>query len=447
MRGLWLFIPLIFMSCSQAKVTDLNKKLKPGFTGEITLVLTNNINGKIEPCGCSGVKNGGFARLHNYVKEVRERSQNVVLLDGGDILGERVFPHKVETFLRIIDVIGYDGITIGEEEIPYLKNVYKYAKTPVVLSNDINFSSSYAVDSDSGVEYTDRVFTDSWGNQVRVRVWGALSPALLGKYIKNDISLVDSFNSLKAGGKTKGELAIDVLLLHGDLKEARTVARMKLGFEVIVASHEGPSLAVPLHMHDAYIVRVDPQGMYLGKAFLNVFSGVLRDVDFEVEGISSLKDPENDVQKIILEYRKSLKTVNALRYFSEKKTLPGSLSYLGAEKCRECHKRNFVNWKKTKHSNAFKALKEEVQDYNPDCVICHTLGYEYISGFVDGGHTPQLSNVQCENCHGPGSGHAAEPAKNTLLIPVENVCLRCHTDERDAHFDFTAYIPRLKCGE
>ena len=67
---------------------------------------------------------------------------------------------------------------------------------------------------------------------------------------------------------------------------------------------------------------------------------------------------------------------------------------------------------------------------SPDIVIClpcHTVGYGRPSGFVDIESTPQLANVQCESCHGPGSNHNLDPIGVPLTVNYSTaLCGECH---------------------
>jgi hypothetical protein len=60
-------------------------------------------------------------------------------------------------------------------------------------------------------------------------------------------------------------------------------------------------------------------------------------------------------------------------------------------------------------------------------VNCHVTGYEKPGGstvtFVQ-----DLKNVQCEECHGPGSKHSKDPdAKGLIrLTPPRDLCSSCH---------------------
>ena len=59
--------------------------------------------------------------------------------------------------------------------------------------------------------------------------------------------------------------------------------------------------------------------------------------------------------------------------------------------------------------------------------------------------TPEMVNVQCEECHGPGSHHVDRltGAGTGTLVPGEiasgnglYVCVRCHNREQDPQFDY-----------
>ncbi len=132
-------------------------------------------------------------------------------------------------------------------------------------------------------------------------------------------------------------------------------------------------------------------------------------------------------------------------------------SYIGIENCKICHMPHFASWKKTRMSKAFELLKPGVRakakhqagldpnhDYtkSPECIHCHTTGYGKPGGFISMEKTPEMINVQCEMCHGPGSHYAEMMLKKrgtykredfmaiggmTMPSPDNNVCTQqCH---------------------
>jgi len=107
--------------------------------------------------------------------------------------------------------------------------------------------------------------------------------------------------------------------------------------------------------------------------------------------------------------------------------LPSPALYVGASTCTACHPDNHTSWMATIHSTAFQTLIDDGAGDNVLCYPCHSAGYGKASGFVDLDMTPQLANVQCENCHGPGSNHVVDPGGEPLAIHFESApCGDCH---------------------
>mgnify|MGYP000021926840 CR=1 FL=1 len=101
--------------------------------------------------------------------------------------------------------------------------------------------------------------------------------------------------------------------------------------------------------------------------------------------------------------------------------------FVGAQTCSSCHVDQHNKWTQTIHANAFNTLVQAGHGNNPLCFPCHAVGYGKPSGFVDLQTTPHLANVQCENCHGPGSNHVADPGVVHLPRNVNSdMCGACH---------------------
>jgi len=113
--------------------------------------------------------------------------------------------------------------------------------------------------------------------------------------------------------------------------------------------------------------------------------------------------------------------------------------YMSYTACEMCHSDKVTGWKTTPHAHAFDTLKtqgEEKQE-NPNCVQCHVVGYDLDGGFIDMELTPELKDVQCESCHGPGRTHTETmSSENIVSKPGEDVCRKCHTEGQDKDFDY-----------
>jgi hypothetical protein len=87
------------------------------------------------------------------------------------------------------------------------------------------------------------------------------------------------------------------------------------------------------------------------------------------------------------------------------------------------------------------SLINKNQDYNPECLPCHAVGYRE-GGFISVSRTPEYGGVQCISCHGDMEEHMNyheglldEEATGPQEV-TEAVCLYCHTDQRDGDFVF-----------
>lgn len=117
--------------------------------------------------------------------------------------------------------------------------------------------------------------------------------------------------------------------------------------------------------------------------------------------------------------------------FADKKPRPapeGESSYVGVDACSNCHVEERAFWDKSPHAGAYETLSSQHKEFNLDCVSCHVTGYEKAGGSTVT-HVENLTDVQCEVCHGPGSRHVENPADESLiqLTPSRSLCASsCH---------------------
>src|SRR5207244_3464051 len=136
---------------------------------------------------------------------------------------------------------------------------------------------------------------------------------------------------------------------------------------------------------------------------------------------------------------------------------PGA-TYVGSDKCKSCHKAAYKIWEEHPHSHAYRTLvnakRPSLRQYDGECVVCHTTGFGYQSGYRNDKETPKLLNVGCESCHGPASLHVKNPNNPQLqaaLNPLKGQpgrlftsCAKCHDEENSFHFNFEEYWEKKK---
>ncbi len=113
-------------------------------------------------------------------------------------------------------------------------------------------------------------------------------------------------------------------------------------------------------------------------------------------------------------------------------------AYSGADLCMVCHPGQHETWSLTSHAYAFETLLEHGEDRNPECLRCHTVGFEKPGGYAAASRQSWLEGVQCENCHGRGGPHQSP---EFLVKGFEPICADCHDATHSLRFNFGERLP------
>lgn len=156
--------------------------------------------------------------------------------------------------------------------------------------------------------------------------------------------------------------------------------------------------------------------------------------------------------ELVREYRRSLAslydTTDTTRA-PEIEPQPGMTSYVGGNQCAICHTAQHEFWQQTRHAHAWQTMIEEEAEYDLECIVCHTVGYMERGGYDRPDRVGDLVNVQCENCHGPGSAHTSGLGfleSSTIVSFAEDMrCEKCHNSEHSPDFERETYVARVSC--
>lgn len=140
-------------------------------------------------------------------------------------------------------------------------------------------------------------------------------------------------------------------------------------------------------------------------------------------------------------------------------TIGGATPNTSIGQCGLCHKDKTDEWAKTRHATKVQRNIDTESHYGQYCLQCHTVGYNEQKTAVNNGFddvqkakgwvfpdstkvgkpgnwdalvknypdVAALANIQCENCHGPGSEHKGIKDKTAVSIS-EETCNRCHAN-------------------
>jgi len=234
----------------------------------------------------------------------------------------------------------------------------------------------------------------------------------LGKVESEDlVSAVDGIDAVVVGRDValiqKGRMVKNTVACYGG-EQGQYLCRTMLTLDSRRHSTTGEAEAFILGPE----VAEKPEVLKLVKSFEDGFNEKLRKIEMERAAQEQAKSGENNPEH-----------------------------FLGVELCERCHVDEGHQWRTTAHSVAWQTLVDVKKDATPDCIPCHVVGFKQPGGFQDGTTTPQLGNVQCENCHGMGTQHDAF-ATSPREIKAET-CVTCHHGENDPEFNFERKLPLI----
>ncbi len=477
-------------SASETADTEplLDKWPKPA----VALVISGEMHGYIEPCGCTGGQTGGLARRATLIEQLRkQRGWQVIGVDlGGTMIASRIgrrqtrmkFDHTRQALARM----GYSSLSLGYEEA-----LLRQDELLTISDEDKqrkNFplrflSANVDPYPGAGLQIVERYrIIEVPPAQPGGRPFKVAVTSVLGSTRSQGIYSDDFFKIHPVAESLTQVLAemqaqrpdLMVLLSYSTEKESRQLVQQFPQFHVVVSTG-GPEDGM-LEMKTvgrSGFIQVGQKGKNVG--VLGVYPGKTAPFRFELVKLDGERFPNHPtIEKLMFAYQERLRVERPdLEDNADAPAHPSGRTFVGAEKCSECHDQAYEKWSSTGHAKAFASLstgrsahqgKWIDRKWDAECIACHAVGWEpqkahrWQSGFIDEAKTPHLLGNQCENCHGPGSRHVAleEESDSDAEIEAERkrmwiskadaefkVCRQCHDGDNDPHFDMKTYWPKI----
>lgn len=461
---------------------------KPDFA----FVVTGEMNGYFEPCGCTASQLGGMNRRGDLLRQIDDLGWTVRGIDVGRIPRRtgRQAQVKFETTLAAMRDLKYLATGIGPEELR-LDPGFLISQHVVDGDQPLHFLSANLVFYGVADLGTPRPFRIADVNGHKVGVTSVMTDRVRKEAIpdRNDESAADITWSDPAEALTKvlaefekEQVEFRILLSQGFEDESTELAKAFPAFDMVITTRgHGEGDPDPEMIGDTNLLRVGSQGKHAG--VVGVYSKPGRStVRYELVTLDgeSFGDSPAMIQHM-KNYQERLREEQIAMSDSEV-THPSGSTFLGAAKCGECHTKAFEIWQKTPHAHAFESLDPVNQrkgherlngvarSFDAECLSCHVTGWdpkEYVrfrSGFVNTEFAPDedskllqslLAGNQCENCHGPGSRHvelveagntdaAAKEMRVSLETAEKVTCVSCHDVDNSPKFDFKTYWDEVK---
>jgi len=513
---------------------------------DLVLVLSGQTYGYLQKCGCSHPQKGGLERRYNFIESLKARGWEVIGLDVGDV--PRPLPYtpttqqtltKYEMAMQAMKLMGYKAVGVGKEEmaLPLLEGLTKYTlqkgnEYPKVHSANIANPEEFpGNDGKSALTESDVLVSKSG---VSVGVMSVAGAEVVSKGVDRSVKFSPDTGAVVANilqGWKKGPKApdVNVLLYQGPFNwtepgtgkkaDAHTAAQAFPDFHIVLCKtpddSDAPNMPTVVNDGKTMICEVGQKGQSI--SLVGIFKGpkgtelyyqrVIMTEEFETP---EAKEKGHPVLKLLQDYSDTVRDNDYLSEMGKRKKLHvgQALSrheknaFVGDAECKNCHLAEWTKWGESKHSHAYDALAKIAKhptgrNFDGECIICHSVGYEYKTGYLNEKQTPHLKNVQCEACHGPASLHVAEetanlkkngrqqtheflgslspwkvsgkgalppldklsamakekdptkrealltPAEQPIYLAVFQTCARCHDMDNDPKFDLAAYWPNV----
>ena len=442
------------------------------------IVITGQLDGYIEPCGCTGKENqkGGLSRRQNFLRALEAVAWPTVAVDlGGQV---RRFGRQSEAkFQSIVDGLrsmryAAVGFGPGDLRLPAEELVAAVAPigdqpTPFVCANvgllglDANITPRFRVVEAGGL---------------RIGLTAVLGEAEKSQFRNDDVEVIPAAAALEQIAPALAAERCDhqVLLCWAGPEETAALAASHPQFDVVVTAGgaDEPPFELPTLPGGARLVELGHKGMYA--VAIGFFADGDRPVRSQRVPLDARWGESPDMIDLLGTYQTKLESLGLGGLGVTPIRHPSGRRFAGSAACAECHQEAYDVWKETPHATALATLEEQKprRDSDPECLSCHVVGWApqrfepFEGGFTGMDGTPHLAHQGCENCHGPAAAHTAVERGDvrastterdrlraeltlTLATPegkqkaVAN-CLECHDLDNSPKFDFDTYWPQVE---
>ncbi len=446
MKRRWVFVILALVI---AATVFSRKRRSTSF--ELGVWLTADVRGRLVPCGCFTGQLGGLTRIATWLGAA---DQSTLRLDAGDAL------EGPEDFRRIqlgyihqaFGKIGYAAANVGHREAQLsaaeLRTLGAQSTVPFISANLLDAVSgtpllkTHTITQRGGWRIAivgvldESIPADELGAGLRVERMATSIGQLLPALKKDaDFLVLLAFTNQERLRSLAREFPEFCLVLGGKVTEPSQQLAMEGKTGVLFVTNQSKALGqVTLAFNAPGDVSVKSGGVMLVQTDIAESPEILRLAERYRDEIRTTKLVLDDPN------RASADSVPGIR------TAPG---YAGSAACATCHMKANALWKRTGHAQAFQALIARKADADPNCIGCHTIGFQKTGGYRREFGATKLTGVGCESCHGPASRHiervTAGDIEGGRLRKVGTAdCATCHHGEFSRPFSWPDFWPLIQ---
>lgn len=409
---------------------------------ELLIVYSGMTLGELKPCGCAKEEDqGGIERRMSYLRESKKQATNYLLVDVGDNFKDPTPQGKIkaEFLMESMRRMGYDAISLGDKDLVYGNRFVLDLKNIPWISSNIDFNQEDIIPKARIKRYHDGL---------KVAILAVSDPDLFydlkkhaGIKIEDPKTTIDKFlPQLRQSEKP------DLIVLLAHMRRESALKFLDInGIDIVINGHiETETDVIDMDSVQAggrIFVQPGPKGQKLGELRVAIDNQGQKSYKQKMVKLDSSVKNDGEMVKLYEEYDEKIEAL----FFSSlaDKKNNRRKNYASDSVCKTCHTETHDVWSNSRHAKAYSTLLRVNKAFDPECLKCHTTGFDKPGGFISEVDTPDLKNVQCEVCHGPGLMHADSP-KPGFGAQANQACQQCHVKNHSPRFDFSEYWSRIK---
>ncbi|QDT11215.1 Perchlorate reductase subunit gamma precursor [Planctomycetes bacterium K23_9] len=433
-------------------------------TPDVTLFVTGQQNGYIEPCGCTGLEKqkGGVARRLTFMNQLRDQGWDLLPIDAGNQVRRvgRQASIKISWSTEALKKMQYESVGFGPDDmrLPATDLLQlAFADSPeeamYISANVVLYDESYVP-----------IMKVVQRGKHRVGITNVLDPDALETGVTTEALIKPAIESAKAAlaAMEKDNATFKVLSFYGKEKDAVELVKAVPGFDLLIAAGgygEPTYRPQAIEKSKTQMIVVGNKAMYAG------LIGLYSNGPFKYARVPLTHEfaDAQEMRKIMGQYQDHLKQVGFRELGLDPIPHLSGEKFVGTATCAQCHEDAFDVWSGSMHATATDSIAAPPEDrgdvprhFDPECISCHVTGWNpqgyspYASGYESLEASKHLLGNGCENCHGPGESHSKaerddsgvsddEKARlrKSMQLPLSRAkehCMKCHDLDNSPDF-------------
>ena len=266
-------------------------------------------------------KVGGLARIRQYVKTLKNNTDNVLYFDGGDLFHGTLplVDSQGNALIPILQKMDLDGFVPGNWDYAYGKQQLRQ------LTEKLGFPTlaCNVVDNESQRNFFEPYMIKEL-NGIKIGIIGLTYPYVditMPPDFSDGLSFTKGVEEVRESVEALDEQAdVVVLLSHMGLPLDAKLVSLVDGIDIVLSGHSHDRVQKPIVQNDTYIVQAGSSSSFIGRL----------DVEFENDAITNLQYELIEVEEQLEEDKEVKELVNELlaSYERERDTVVGETQTL-----------------------------------------------------------------------------------------------------------------------